>query len=465
MTPRPIHQAFAGWAAGLLTSSCVLVAASQPPEIEPNDFRISFSATGFRSEKTSAAYNPHRGEYLVVWEVRGPLFSLVGRRVAADGTLLGQPLTLSTGDAFDPAVAFNDNDRRYLVAWWDAETEQVVGRLLDDSGGFFGPQFSIRNCDFNEIGVGSCQPAVVYAAAQNVFLVVWVEETGISDIEVRGRRLDGATGLPLDAEPVPIALTGDFLAEPAVAYNSATAGYLVVWYGSTAGDGNEIFGQRLDAAGQQVGADDFRISDMGSGEGASFNASDPAVAHNPIDNQFLVVWSADDNRFPMVDNEFEIFGQRLNASGQQVGAADFRISDLGGSRETDFAAERPAVVFHPGSGLFLVAWHGDDEVGGLVDGEEEIFGQFLSRDGAAVGPNDLRLSDLGGTGAPEFDAESVVLATSPGEILAVWHGDDDEGGLGVGLTEVFGQRIDTSFLVFVDGFESADTTRWSASVP
>ena len=39
----------------------------------------------------------------------------------------------------------------------------------------------------------------------------------------------------------------------------------------------------------------------------------PAVAYNSADNEYLVVWDGDDNTAPLVDNEFEIFGQRLSA--------------------------------------------------------------------------------------------------------------------------------------------------------
>ena len=39
----------------------------------------------------------------------------------------------------------------------------------------------------------------------------------------------------------------------------------------------------------------------------------PAVAYNSTNNEYLVVWAGDDNTAPLVDDEFEIFGQRLNA--------------------------------------------------------------------------------------------------------------------------------------------------------
>ncbi len=90
--------------------------------------------------------------------------------------------------------------------------------------------------------------------------------------------------------------------DPAVAYNSSAVEFLVVWAGDDAVDGAfAIFGQRLDAAtGDNLG-EAFRISDVDK-SGA------PAVAYNSTDNEFLVVWTGDD------DGTFALLGQRLGAA-------------------------------------------------------------------------------------------------------------------------------------------------------
>ncbi len=62
----------------------------------------------------------------------------------------------------------------------------------------------------------------------------------------------------------------------------------------------------------------------------SFAALNPAVAYNAMNNEYLVVWSGDDDTAPLVDEEFEIFGQRIDAAtGAAIGTNDFRISDMG----------------------------------------------------------------------------------------------------------------------------------------
>src|SRR5262249_55416613 len=160
-----------------------------------------------------------------------------------------------------------------------------------------------------------------------------------------------------------------------VAYDSRANEYLVVWYGddntgALVNDEFEIFGQRVNAAtGAAIGGE-IRISDMGPDGNIGFGAFDPAVACNPNNNEDLVVW--------LVAGEREIFGQRLNAAtGDEVGN-DFRISHMGTDGDPNFAASAPAVAYNPTNNEYLVVWEGDDDTPPLVNDEVEIFGQRLN---------------------------------------------------------------------------------------
>ena len=99
---------------------------------------------------------------------------------------------------------------------------------------------------------------------------------------------------------------------PAVAYGSSNQQYLVVWSGSDAVIGEyEIWGQRVNAlTGAQIG-DDFKISSTGPANDPDFDAVNPDVVYNPITNEYLVVWSADN----YVDGEYEIYGRRVYVNG------------------------------------------------------------------------------------------------------------------------------------------------------
>jgi hypothetical protein len=222
--------------------------------------------------------------------------------------------------------------------------------------------------------------------------------------------------------------------DAAVAYNSQNNEYLVVWYGDDnvgglVEDECEIFGQRLDAAtGAPLGTNDFRISHQGPDSDPGFDATFPAVAYNSEDNEYLVVWQGDDNVGGLVNGELEIYGQRLDAAtGAPLGASDFRISDMGGTGSTSFNAVFAAVAYNSQDGEYRVVWAGDDNVGSLVDGEIEVFGQRLDAAGIALGANDFRISDMGPDGDAGFDASfpAVAYNRKGDEYLVVWNGDND----------------------------------------
>ena len=72
-----------------------------------------------------------------------------------------------------------------------------------------------------------------------------------------------------------------------------------VWQGcdttcSILGSEYEIHGQLLAANGGEIGSD-FRISDMWLDGDTSYEAVKPDVVYNSASNQFLVVWTGDDD--------------------------------------------------------------------------------------------------------------------------------------------------------------------------
>ena len=295
---------------------------------------------------------------------------------------------------------------------------------------------------------------VAYNPIDDQHLVVW-SGSDTSESEIFARLLDGA-GTPLGtqfriSDMGPPATAGFEAVEPAVAYNARRNEYLVVWRGDdSAGplvDGEfEIFAQRLTATGDEVGANDRRISDMGPNGDTAFSAQDPAVAYNPISDQYLVAWEGDDDAGPLVEGEDEIFVQRLSATGAPVGANDRRVSDMGPDGDPAYSADNPVVAHNSRTNQYLVAWEGDDDTGPLVEGEDEIYVQRLAASGAQVGTNDRRVSDAGPDGDRDFEANVPSLAYNPAtdEYLAAWEADDDTGALVESEFEIYVQRLAAS---------------------
>ena len=295
---------------------------------------------------------------------------------------------------------------------------------------------------------------VAYNPAADQHLVVWSGSDGAGS-EIFARLLDGA-GTPLTtqfriSDMGPPAAAGFAAEEPDVAYNARRDEYLVVWRGDdSAGplvdDEFEIFAQRLSAAGDEVGADDRRISDMGPDGDTAYTAENPDVTYNPTSDQYLVAWEGDDDTGPLVEGEEEVFVQRLSATGAQVGANDRRVSDMGPNGDAAFSADNPAVAHDSRSNQYLVAWEGDAAAGPLVEGEFEIYVQRLGVNGAEQGLNDRRISDMGPDGDDDFEAHVPSLAYNPasGEYLAAWEGGDDTGLLVEEEFEIYTQRLAAS---------------------
>lgn len=398
-------------------------------EVGENDFRISRSGPDdnphFNSIEAAVAYNPVNNEYFVVWSgedhTRGLApgeSEIFGQRISgASGKLIGPSIRLSDmgpdGDfsygAFDPGIAYNAANNEYLVVWWGDDDRAP---LVDNEFEIF-----VQRVD----------------AATGA-------EVGPNDLRVSDMGTDGATRL------------GAF--EPAVAYNSVNNEYLVVWSGEDDAaplvDGEyEIYAQRLDATTlEELGVNDMRISDMGTDGDVNFDAIDPAIAYNSTNNEYLVVWEGDEDYAPFVDNEYEIFGQRISgATGEEIGANDFRISSMGPDGDPSFGAFYTVVAYNSTNNEYLVAWEGDDDYEPLVDDEFEIFGQRLNAaTGEKVGKDCFRISGMGPDGNPNFTAFYAGIAYNPvkNEYLVVWYGDDNEAPLVNDEFEVFGQRLDAA---------------------
>lgn len=74
----------------------------------------------------------------------------------------------------------------------------------------------------------------------------------------------------------------------------------------------EIFAQRLSGSGALLGGR-IRVSYMGPNGSVSDNASSPSVAHDAVDDQWLIAWSSDDNTPPLV--ALELAAKRIAARG------------------------------------------------------------------------------------------------------------------------------------------------------
>lgn len=465
-------------------------------EIGTNDVRISSAGpdgnVNYAARFSAVAYNSQNDEYFVVWsgeDDSGTLvdneFEIWGQRItAATGALIGTPIRISdmgpdgdaTFSANTPAVAYNSANNEYLVVW---SGEDNTAPLVVDEFEIFGQRLNaetgaeVGTNDFRISSMGpdgdtnysATSPDVVYNSAAGEYLVVWEGDDNTAPLvdeerEIFGQRLTAATGAEVGTDDFRISDmgtdgSGNFDAlEPAVAFGTSANGYLVVWRGddntgTLVDDEFEVFGQRLASAdASAIGTNDFRLSDMGPDGDTNYGAQSVDVAYNSTNGEFLVVWHGDDNTGTLVDDELEAFAQRVTAAtGAEIGTNDFRVSSLGTDGDNTLTVLSVAVAYNSISNRYMVTFVGDSDQGGLVDDEFEVYGQLLvGNTGAEVGNDDERLSDMGGTGDANFDANFPAVAASSRDdyFFTTWDGDDDTAPLVDGELEVFGQLFAVS---------------------
>jgi hypothetical protein len=256
------------------------------------------------------------------------------------------------------------------------------------------------------------ESALAYATGTDEYLVVWRDgrnqATRGADIYARRVAADGTRPAPEVRISGPLALGEESL--PAVAYDPGRNQYLVVWQDDRNG-ALDIYARRVGAVDGKPAGGETRIS----GPGAIANESSPAIAYNPVAEEFLVVW--EDRR-----NGADIYGRRVAVDGKPVGG-DFRITS-GGDSET-----WPAVAHNPSDDEYLVVWM--DDRSGLWD----IYGRRLKGTGATIG-TDFRVCEPGATGN-EYKPE-LAFSTTAEQYFVVWA---DERNTATRLWDVYGRRV------------------------
>lgn len=429
--------------------------------VDPND-----------ADSVALASNTRANEVLVVWDgaaLGSGKREVLARLLDAEGQPIGPTIPISQtgsiddprGEANSPDVVYNSVANEYFVVWQadpgvepmvDDELE-IYGRRVSAAGAPLGEQVRISTMGTDgDARLGALDPAIAWSQTAGRYLVVWWGDDETDDLvdgelEIHGQILDEAlqlvgarlrlSDMGPDREPTYDA------SRPDAAWNPARNEFMVVWQGDDdspglINNGEEIFGQRVSMSGEEIGAD-TRISHMGPDDSASFDAAGPAIAVNPGADEFLVVWSGDDDGEGLGDEQTEIFGQRVSGAGEEIGP-DVRLSKAGPDGSADYGAKDPAITWQAGIDGYLLVWAASDDDPALAEGEVEIIGRSLASDLSGDGGAEVRISSHSGPGGVEFPAEAPAIAATgtDGSFIAAWHGLVAEA---VGHSEVFAQTI------------------------
>lgn len=436
-----------------------------------DDFRISaFGPDGdpqYETMRPAVAANPAAGEFYVVWEGRAPgnASEIYGRRIDADTgqaiDLVDQPISAvgaPTYTARRPDVVFNPVNHEYLVVWYGDtaatgdDVIEVFGRRVDAATGQpVGDLLVISEADTYP----ALSPKVTYNPDDHEYLVAWIGNSAAdSAYEVYARWLDATTGQKLGNGEVRVSEMGpDNISDYGalgldLVYNPVSDEYLVVWSGVHNYPANmapgeiEVYGQRLRRDGTRFGPFNFRMSTLGETGDAAYTAGHPAIAFNPRDNLYLVVYTGEDNGGGLVDGEFEIWGSRIRPGPDYVQITHLRLSQTGGQGDAAWSAFDPSVAYDGNSNEFFIVWSADaPNLVPKVGDDFEIYGARLAPNQNTI-PETFFLSEMGFSffdGIGRAFQPAVAYNEANRQYLTVWRGDEGLSPLVDDEYEIFGQ--------------------------
>lgn len=426
---------------------------------EGDDWLISLAEGSMRGN-SAVAYNDDLEQYLVVWadgREDALYWDIYGQILSAGGLLVGENFVIR--DEPDhalsaPAVAYDTNNQRYLIVWYDLTEVDIEGKLYNDDGTAFAGTFNVADGAADDV---RAYPAVVFHPQLSQYLVVY-QAGAAGNLNVLGKCVDAWGGVTateyafstavgdqaypdvsvdpatngdflvvwqddraatrqiygrlmystwfLGIEEFSIAAPSDPVSRPALDFNPAagTAGeWLVVYQRDAAGD-DQIRGRRVTAAGEPVGSGIALCTDTG-------DQIDPDVAYSAHGDQWLVVW--EDHRAGAVN--YDVYGRRVDVDGNPSGDP-FAILN-----PADYQVD-PAIASSSDHNGYLVT---------ITDfRSEDIMGQRVSTGGTLAGaPRSLS--------APVNDQAqpSAAYNSIDHEYLVVWH-DRRAGNL-----DIWGQRV------------------------
>jgi len=169
----------------------------------------------------AVAYNEQGLEWLVVWQERasgGQASWLRGQRVSASGDLLGACFDVDVAyyqvDA-PPAIAYNGTENQYLAVWSHTDAGELHGRRVAVDGTVLGDAILLAT------GGSQNDPDVAYNSVRNEYLVVWEEDDRIYARQVLA---DGT--MPASAYVAGDDANSHL---PSLAYNAQEDQYLLAW--------------------------------------------------------------------------------------------------------------------------------------------------------------------------------------------------------------------------------------------
>lgn len=307
------------------------------------------------------------------------------------------------------------NRQRSLCRWWVGGVLLLM-LLLTGAGSTMqaGPN-APSDIPFAALANDQLDPQIVHNPQSAEYFLVWENEQSGADHDIYARRIS-EQGIPL-GEPFPIASSTAMETDPAVAYNANDNEYLVLFRRIDATENSNLYARRVTAAGALTGG-------LIQVAVTVVDEIDPAVDFNWVESAYLVVWASIGIEGRTVD------GQLINANGELTGSRTVigTIKTSAGGEPVDAPV---SVAYGRHLNQFLVAWH--RYVPTEDGGEFDIYARRTDPFGAPLG-DPIPISTW------QYDQVRPQLAFNleTHEYFIVW--EDHHWGWGE-YSDIYGQRV------------------------
>lgn len=167
----------------------------------------------------------------------------------------------------------------------------------------------------------------------------------------------------------------------------------------------------------EVGPNDFRITNIGPNGNTDFFASRQQMVYNNVNDEYFVIFIARSDDAQVIPTEVELWGQRINPAGSNVGGP-ILLTDVGGLRADN--AESPSsyqIAHNPSSNTYLLVYNSQDSRFAL--GKASIFGRLLTGNGLPSGATfEVSAPPDGATG--DF-RPGVAYNSQDNNFMVVWN--------------------------------------------
>ncbi|MDO8587369.1 MAG: hypothetical protein Q7T82_10040 [Armatimonadota bacterium] len=263
---------------------------------------------------------------------------------------LGPFVQIKDGGCFWPTICYNPTSDRYLVLWGDyndygSGAPHLRGQIVDaDTGEPIVRDFVVSSWPSGPTYIQS----VTYNPDNGEWFVLFVIELSGSEGDIYAQRVD-ANGNQIGSY-IPLVTTAGYQSQAHAAYDPASHRYLVTWTDWTPSP-LKVHGRLFDQYGSPIGSR-VSISDT-----SPYSKSESRVAYNPVTNEFLVTWTDQRNwNGQGNDNDWvDVYAQRINPVNGTLIGGNVMVCGPTGVPYVGDGLDLGEIIANPADGRYFLA--------------------------------------------------------------------------------------------------------------